>query len=205
MEQAKVPNEREMLKLGNEWLLKNNGSLDITKLPPTSMLDPKNVVYARQHAGMIITNPGNEQALYTAGAIPCVILIMIDRDEMTGKVSKIGMSHVDPETSVLGVKDFFAAFWEAGGIKTRAPEIYLVSGEEENATKVIRALFPYRHFIRGMNCDFNGARQDAAAVGGDGRIYYGNDEKLNREVFRNPADTSKPTLEIEIVGGRASR
>lgn len=169
------------------WIYSNNENIDIGSLPSTHELTGDNVNFVYQGEAQIWSHPKEGDALYTMGAGPCSVLIMVERNPVTGNVNKIGMAHIDAVTSSQSIRNFYANFENA--------EVRIISGELGTVTKIIGVIPPEdREKIR-MNVDLHGERPDAVAIDHSGSIYYGhnptfnelvNEKRMMLAAFRSP-------------------
>ncbi len=122
-------------------------------------------------------------ALYTDGASTCVILILVARNNRT--IQKIGLAHIDEAVTEEGIREFYAKVGR-GRFLLRSPfsftsvDAYVISGEKDNALKVLKVLQEESAQIRFFNADLNGLRSDSALVDREGHVYIGSTIDLLR-------------------------
>jgi len=110
------------------------------------------------------------EALYTQGAGPCGILIMIARSEESGKISAIALAHVGPLIYENSITKIFALL-NSG--KDSSIEAYVIGGCDYNHEKIFRAVVDKGVEVKFAWANPLGDRSDAAVVDSCGRVYYG--------------------------------
>jgi len=141
-----------------DWIDINNGSLDILALTSADRIDSSQTVYQRE--ARIISQPKENDVLYTFGASTCSIIVAVEKDG-SGKVEQIGLAHIDYSTSERSICYFYSKFTN--------PEIYIISGDKRVVERVVRNID--KRSIKGMN--ISEKRNDAAGIDGNGTLYYG--------------------------------
>lgn len=180
--------ELDTIKKEQEEFARLNQKLDevnrsqLQELPSSYSYTEKNTYPVYQGEGVILSHrESNIGGLYTFGAGPCSILIVVSKGQTgeTEKLNKIGMAHLDASVPLNDIKLFINRIKEG----TANVEAYVISGEKNISLNVLKVLEATGAEIKFFNVDLSGERSDAAIVDSKGKVYYGERTDLNHSIF----------------------
>lgn len=133
------------------------------------------------------------RALYTKGACPCGILILVSRKGPRWKPYHAALAHVNSATEE-SIAEMFALLRRGQDVLTDA---YIIGGQIYTSNMILKAAKsqPWVH-VKFKWPNIGLRRVDAAAVDNEGRVYYGEREDLNlMDIWNgNPGHNNDCTL-----------
>ena len=142
----------------------------VDRLPSSYMYggNEKNTATVLQGDAKIIRPGGSTEGLYTFGSGPCSIVVAVASDAK-GKVTQVGMAHVDANTPRRSISVFLNQARDAAATLN----VYVISGETETALRVQDSIGLSGATIKFADIDPDGGRVDAVVVDKRGKVFYG--------------------------------
>jgi hypothetical protein len=167
--EAEISDSRA-LDLQNQERLAILRSGSLSEFPRTSKYtgNRDNTQTVLQGEAHFISPNGKTEGLYTFGAGPCAVVVVVARG-IDNQVSKLGMAHLDGATPITSIQDFLR---QAGNGDEKL-EVYLISGERETALRIDKAISQKEGAKLVFARIDDGSISDAVLVDKTGRVYYG--------------------------------